>query len=81
MPVCIQIRLVKDLNNILEQDHRFTKKRVHSVLGLKSFRTATYVLSRLEAMHMLKKQQVHQEVKSVKTQKEFLYELFGIAAS
>ncbi|MFD5173389.1 IS6 family transposase, partial [Bacillus mycoides] len=39
MPLGIQLRQVKYLNNIVEQDHRFVKKRVRSMLGLKSFRT------------------------------------------
>ncbi|KUH42248.1 transposase-like protein [Bacillus sp. RC145] len=58
MPVDIQIRQVKYLNNIVEQDHRFIKKRVRSMLGLKSFRTATSILSGIEAMHMVKKGQL-----------------------
>lgn len=40
IPECIQIRQVKYLNNIVEQDHRFIKKRVRTMLGFKSFRTA-----------------------------------------
>ncbi|GAA3314655.1 hypothetical protein GCM10020331_007740 [Ectobacillus funiculus] len=56
MPAGIQIRQIKYLNNIVEQDHRFIKKkRVRSMLGLKSFRTATSIISGLEAMHMMKK--------------------------
>ncbi|PEE02648.1 DDE-type integrase/transposase/recombinase, partial [Bacillus pseudomycoides] len=64
MPVGIQIRRVKYLNNIVEQDHRFIKKRVRSMLGFKSFHTATYILSGIEAMHMMKKKQLHQGGKS-----------------
>lgn len=55
MPVGIQIRQIKYLNNIVEQDHRFIKKRVRSMLGLKSFRTAKSILSGIEAMHIVKK--------------------------
>ncbi|AJK38236.1 TPA: DDE-type integrase/transposase/recombinase [Bacillus thuringiensis] len=40
----------------MEQDHRFIKKRVRSMLGLKLLRTATLILSGIEAMHMIKKQ-------------------------
>jgi transposase-like protein len=79
IPVGIRIRQVKYLNNIVEQDHRFIKKRVRSMLGLKSFRTATYILSGIEVMHMLKKKQVHQQVKSVQNQREFIHGLYGIA--
>jgi transposase, IS6 family len=80
MPVGIQIRRIKYLNNIVEQDHRFIKKRVRSMLGLKSFRTATYILSGIEVMHMLKKKQVHQEVKSAQGRKVFIHQLFGLAS-
>ncbi len=37
MPLGIQIRQIKYLNNIVEQDHRFIKKRVRSMMGFKSF--------------------------------------------
>ncbi|PHC70678.1 IS6 family transposase, partial [Bacillus pseudomycoides] len=80
MPVGIQIRRVKYLNNIVEQDHRFIKKRVRSMLGFKSFRTATYILSGIEAMHMMKKKQLHQGRKSAQNQKDFIDKLFGIAS-
>ncbi|CUB58654.1 Integrase core domain protein [Bacillus subtilis] len=56
MPLGIQIRQIKYLNNIIEQDHRFIKKRIRSMLGPKSFRTATWVLAGVEAMHMIKKE-------------------------
>ncbi|OJD44040.1 transposase [Bacillus nitratireducens] len=55
MPEGIQIRQVKYLNNIVEQDHRFIKKRVRSMLGFKSYETSTFILSGVEAMHMMKK--------------------------
>ena len=74
MPAGIQIRQVKYLNNIVEQDHRFIKKRVRSMLGLKSFHTAKSILSGIEAMHIIKKGQVCP--KSVK----FIHQLFGMAA-
>jgi transposase-like protein len=64
----------------MEQNHRFIKKRVRSMLGLKSFFTATYILSGIEVMHMLKKKQVYQEVKSAQSRKEFIHQLFGLAS-
>lgn len=73
MPVGIQIRQVKYLNNIVEQDHRFIKKRVRSMLGLNSFRTAKSILSGIEAMYIIKKgklilrdKSVHNEVKFIR---------------
>ncbi len=48
--------------------------------GFKSYKTATYILSGIEAMHMIKKGQVHQEVKSAQNEVEFIHQLFGIAS-
>jgi len=55
MPEGIQIRQVRYLNNIVEQDYRFIKRRVRSMPGLKSFRSATYILCGIEAMIRLKR--------------------------
>ncbi|HER2162512.1 DDE-type integrase/transposase/recombinase [Bacillus sp. SD075] len=66
------------MTNSVEQDHRFIKKHVRSMLGLKSFRTATYILSGIEAMHMIKKKQVYQGVKSAQNEVEFIHRLFRI---
>uniref|UniRef100_UPI0011A568CA DDE-type integrase/transposase/recombinase n=1 Tax=Bacillus thuringiensis TaxID=1428 RepID=UPI0011A568CA len=58
VPLGTQIWQIKYLNNVVKQDHRFIKKRVRSMLGLKSFRTVTCMLTGVEAMHMIKKEQV-----------------------
>ncbi|MET3408007.1 transposase-like protein [Priestia aryabhattai] len=65
MPGGIQLRQVKYLNNIVEQDHRFIKKRVRSMLGLKSFGTDRSILSGIKAMHIIKKGQRTLQDKSV----------------
>ncbi|KEK22107.1 IS6 family transposase [Bacillus gaemokensis] len=70
----------KYLNNILEQDRRFIKKRVRSMLGLKSFRTATLILRGIEAMHMIKKGQLHQRVNYAQNEVEAIHKLFKLAA-
>jgi transposase-like protein len=80
MPKGIQIRRVKYLNNIVEQDHRFIKKRVRPMLGLKSFRTAKQILAGVEAMHMIRKEQIDLRDQSVQNQKEFIHRLLGLAA-
>ncbi|MCR8861132.1 IS6 family transposase [Bacillus pseudomycoides] len=80
MPEGIQIRQVKYLNNIVEQDHRFIKKRVRSMLGFKSYETATSILSGVEAMHMIKKGQLHLQVKSAQNEVGFIHKLFGSAS-
>lgn len=53
----ITIRQNKYLNNRIEQDHRFIKKRVRAMLGFKSFRSAQIILSGIELMHMMRKGQ------------------------
>ena len=80
IPPGIQIRQIKYLNNIVEQDHRFIKKRVRSMLEFKSFQTATAILSGVEVMHMMKKRQIDLKNQSVQNQKEFIHQLFGLAA-
>ncbi|SFH54230.1 Transposase (or an inactivated derivative) [Priestia megaterium] len=79
MPEGIQLRQVQYLNNIVEQDHRFIKKRIRPMLGLKSLRTAKQIIAGIEAMHMIKKGQTIQREKSVQNQIKFIYLLFGIA--
>ncbi|CRK81880.1 integrase catalytic region [Neobacillus massiliamazoniensis] len=78
MPEGIQMRQVKYLNNIVEQDHRFIKKRVRSMLGFKTYETATSIVRGMEATDMMKKGQVHQGVKSAQNEVEFIHKLFGL---
>ncbi|CAK6481088.1 IS6 family transposase ISBwe2 (plasmid) [Peribacillus frigoritolerans] len=54
IPDGIRLRFQKNLNNIVKQDHRFLKKQVRSMLGLKTFRTAKFICG-VEDMHMQKK--------------------------
>jgi len=59
--VPIEVRQVKYLNNIIEQDHRFVKRVTKPMLGFKSFRTASAVLAGIELMHMIRKGQISTE--------------------
>ena len=54
----IEIRQVKYLNNILEQDHRAVKRTVRPMLGFKSFRSGAATLAGIELMHMIRKGQL-----------------------
>jgi putative transposase len=56
--VGIEIRRVKYLNNIVEQDHRAIKRLVRPMLGFKSFRSAAVTLAGIELMHMIRKGQL-----------------------
>ena len=80
IPIGIQIRQVKYLNKIVEQDYRFIKKRARSMLGLKSFRTAKSILSVIGAMHMIRKGQTFHREKSVQKQKQLINILFDLTA-
>jgi putative transposase len=54
----IEIRQIKYLNNIVEQDHRGVKRVTRPMLGFKSFVAAQDTLAGIELMHMLKKGQM-----------------------
>ena len=51
----IQIRQVKDLYNVAEQDHRAIKRQVRPMMGFKSFWSAAVTLAGIELMHMIRK--------------------------
>jgi IS6 family transposase len=58
LPYDCKLRRVKYLNNIIEQDHRFIKKRARACLGYRSFDTAERTLQGVEAVNMMRKGQV-----------------------
>ena len=49
----IEVRQIKYLNNIVEQDHRFIKKITKPMKGFKSFNSARSTLAGIELHHML----------------------------
>ena len=53
----IEVRQVKYLNNLVEQDHRFIKKITQPMRGFKAFHSAKATLAGIELHHMLKKGQ------------------------
>lgn len=55
----IELRQVKYLNNIVEQDHRAIKRIIRPMLGFQSFRCARILLAGIETMHMIKKGQLN----------------------
>jgi transposase, IS6 family len=66
-----QYRTTKYLNNIIEQDHRFIKRKVKPMLGFKSLKTAKETICGIEIMHMIRKGQV-EEIHDVLSEVEFL---------
>jgi len=53
----IRIHKSKHLNNRIEQDHLRIMRRVRSVPGFKSPRSAAIILSGIEMVHMMRKRQ------------------------
>jgi putative transposase len=54
----VEIRQVKYLNNVVEQDHRAIKRQVRPMMGFKSFWSTAVTLAGVELMHMIRKGQL-----------------------
>ena len=81
LPRDCKLRRVKYLYNIIEQDHRFVKKRVRACLGYRSFDTAERTIQGVEALNMMRKGQVKRLGRSdAAGQAKFVTSLFQIAA-
>jgi len=53
----IKIRQCKYLNNIVESDHRFKKRKMKQAMCFESFESATATIAGIEMWHMIKKRQ------------------------
>ncbi len=60
LSVTTQHKMVKYLNNIIEQDHRLIKRVMKPKLGFQNFQSAAATISGIEVMYMLHKQQAGQ---------------------
>jgi len=81
LPLDCKLRRVKYLNNVIEQDHRFVKKRVRAAQCFKTFGTAQRTLDGIEAVNMLRKGQVKRlSGKDAMSQARFVRSLFQVAA-
>jgi IS6 family transposase len=81
LPKDCKLRRVKYLNNIIEQDHRFIKKKVRASQCFKSFHTAERTLEGIEAVNIMRKGQVKRLDRSdAMGQAKFVESLFSIAA-
>ena len=58
VPKDCKLRRVKYLNNVIEQDHRFVKKKMRASQCFKRFHTAEQTLAGIEAVNMMRKGQV-----------------------
>jgi len=81
VPKDCKLRRVKYLNNVIEQDHRFIKKKVRASQCFKKFHTAERTLEGIEAVNMMRKGQVKRlGGRDAAGQAHFVAGLFGVAA-
>jgi transposase-like protein len=81
LPGTTELRQVKYLNNIVEQDHRNIKRIVKPMMGLKTFNSARRTLRGIEAMNMMRKGQVQGiDQGDIVSQVRLIEAIFGIAA-
>ena len=80
-PETCLLRQCKYLNNVVEQDHRFVKRRVNPGLGFGAFATAQRTIHGYEAVHRLRKGQLAGiDKRDVLAQNRIINQLFGVAA-
>ncbi len=81
LPKRTNLRQVKYLNNIVEQDHRFIKRLTRQGMGFQSFNTARRTLRGFESMNMIRKGQIWGVDKGdVVGQISFIHQVFGVAS-
>src|SRR5215213_11452701 len=72
---------VKYLNNVIEQDHRFIKKKVRASQCFKRFHTAERTLEGIESVNMMRKGQIKRlDGRDSAGQAKFVESLFGVPA-
>ena len=81
LPKYCRCRRSRYLNNLIEQDHRFLKKRIVASQGFRSVEGALHTIQGYEAVHMIRKGQIRW-LRNGDTvgQLRFVNRLFGIAA-
>ena len=81
IPHDCKLQRVKYLNNVIEQDHRFIKKKVRASQCFKAFHTAERTIEGIEAINMVRKGQVKRLAGGdAQGKARFVESLFGIAA-
>lgn len=75
-------RISPYMNNMIEQDHRFIKKRISASLWFRSPESARRTIAGYEAMHTIKKGQIRWLAKgNTMGQVQFINRIFGLAAA
>ncbi len=79
LPEKTELRQVKYLNNLVEQDHRAIKRITKPTMGFKSFKSTSKTIQGVESMNMICKGQADSK-NSVLFEVKFINQLFGIAS-
>lgn len=81
LPSDCELRRVKYLNDVIEQDHRAARGRWRAMQCFRSFHTAERTPEGIESMHMLREGQVKRlGGRDTVGQSKFVASLFGVAA-
>jgi transposase, IS6 family len=81
IPSCTQLGQCKYLNDLIERDHRFIKRRVNAGLGFFTFNTAWRTIGGYESMSLIRKGQIAGiGRRDTQMQVRLVSNLFGIAA-
>lgn len=66
----------KYLNNVIEQDHRFIKRKICQMLGFKTFKSTVKTIAGIKIMHMIKKGQV-EGISCVNSEVQFISKIMS----
>ena len=81
LPEDTELRQIKYLNNIVEQDHRGVKHLINPGMSFGSFNSARRTIKGYEAMNMIRKGQIENVEKGdVIGEISFINQIFGVAA-
>jgi transposase-like protein len=81
LPFDCKLRRTKYLTNIVDQDHRFIRRRWCAMQCFRTFHTAKRTLDGVESMHMMRKGQVKRlDGRDIVGQAKFIESLFQMAA-
>lgn len=80
LPEDTELRQVKYLNNMVEQDHRGVKHLINPGMSFGSFNSARKTIKGYEAMSMIRQGQINNVQKGdVIGQISFINQIFGVA--
>jgi transposase, IS6 family len=75
----VKLRQVKYLNNIIENDHKSTKRKARYRQWFQSFPTARATLDGMETMRLIQKGQIRYAPKgNIIAQNQFIHKIFGL---